>query len=455
MKQFLPFEQKMRSVGLGDAAIGAFHRCFDTLVTNQSGMIPESSILPASDVTNWDDIMSGTTPASADIISQSVCIKLNGGLGTSMGLQKAKSLLPVKGDLTFLDLIVKQVKHLRDISGTPVRLLLMNSFSTSKDTLAYLEKYAKDGFNNPAEMELMQNRVPKILQDSLTPATWAQNPDQEWCPPGHGDIYPALLGSGWLDRLLADGVKYAFISNADNLGAQIDLRFLRWFAESGAPFVMEVTRRTEADKKGGHLAIRRSDGQLILREVAQCPDDDLPQFQSINEHRFFNTNSLWIRLDDLRGILNKNDGVLPLPTIRNNKTIDPRDPSSPAVYQLETAMGAGIECFPGAKAVNVPRSRFFPVKTTSDLLLLRSDAINIDQEGKVSLAPSRNGIAPIVNLDPKCYKLVDSLDSLGVPSLIKVDKLSVQGKVHFPDGIALKGTVILVNDSEKTMTVSL
>ncbi|MEG2328402.1 MAG: UTP--glucose-1-phosphate uridylyltransferase, partial [Akkermansia sp.] len=377
----------------GDAAIGAFHRCFDTLVTNQSGMIPESSILPASDVTNWDDIMSGTTPASADIISQSVCIKLNGGLGTSMGLQKAKSLLPVKGDLTFLDLIVKQVKHLRDISGTPVRLLLMNSFSTSKDTLAYLEKYAKDGFNNPAEMELMQNRVPKILQDSLTPATWAQNPDQEWCPPGHGDIYPALLGSGWLDRLLADGVKYAFISNADNLGAQIDLRFLRWFAESGAPFVMEVTRRTEADKKGGHLAIRRSDGQLILREVAQCPDDDLPQFQSINEHRFFNTNSLWIRLDDLRGILNKNDGVLPLPTIRNNKTIDPRDPSSPAVYQLETAMGAGIECFPGAKAVNVPRSRFFPVKTTSDLLLLRSDAINIDQEGKVSLAPSRNGIA--------------------------------------------------------------
>ncbi|MEG2810541.1 MAG: UTP--glucose-1-phosphate uridylyltransferase, partial [Akkermansia sp.] len=241
MEQFLPFEQKMRSVGLGDAAIGAFHRCFDTLVTNQSGMIPESSILPASDVTNWDDIMSGTTPASADIISQSVCIKLNGGLGTSMGLQKAKSLLPVKGDLTFLDLIVKQVKHLRDISGTPVRLLLMNSFSTSKDTLAYLEKYAKDGFNNPAEMELMQNRVPKILQDSLTPATWAQNPDQEWCPPGHGDIYPALLGSGWLDRLLADGVKYAFISNADNLGAQIDLRFLRWFAESGAPFVMEVT----------------------------------------------------------------------------------------------------------------------------------------------------------------------------------------------------------------------
>ena len=262
-----------------------------------------------------------------------------------------------------------------------------------------------------------------------------------------------LLGSGWLDRLLADGVKYAFVSNSDNLGAQLDMNFLRWFAESGAPFVMEVTRRTEADKKGGHLAVRKADGHLILREVAQCPDADIPEFQNISKHRYFNTNTLWIRLDALKEILDANGGVLPLPMIRNSKTLNPRDPESAPVYQLETAMGAGIECFPGARAVNVPRSRFFPVKTTSDLLLLRSDAIAVDEDGKVALAPEREGKTPVVDLDSKLYKLVDSLDSLGLPSLIGLDKLTLRGRFHFQDGAVLQGTLLMENDSEETKEI--
>lgn len=430
MSTFTPFEEKMESAGVPAAAVKAFSRCYEALVSNHSGMIPEMDIQPADQVEDWQDITASTPAADKDLISQCVCIKLNGGLGTSMGLQKAKSLLKVKGEDTFLDLIVRQVKHLRSISGTPVRLLLMNSFSTSADTLAYLEKYASDGFADPAQVELMQNRVPKILADGLAPASCPEQPELEWCPPGHGDLYPALLGSGWLDRLLADGVKYAFVSNSDNLGAQLDMNFLRWFAESGAPFVMEVTRRTEADKKGGHLAVRKADGHLILREVAQCPDADIPEFQNISKHRYFNTNTLWIRLDALKEILDANGGVLPLPMIRNSKTLNPRDPESAPVYQLETAMGAGIECFPGARAVNVPRSRFFPVKTTSDLLLLRSDAIAVDEDGKVALAPEREGKTPVVDLDSKLYKLVDSLDSLGLPSLIGLDKLTLRGRFY-------------------------
>lgn len=115
----------------------------------------------------------------------------------------------------------------------------------------YLARYAEGGFADPSKVEMLQNRVPKLLTTTLEPVDFPDNPDLEWCPPGHGDIYPALIGSGWLDRLLSAGVKYAFISNSDNLGAQMDPCFLRWFAESGVPFVMEVTRRTEADKKGG------------------------------------------------------------------------------------------------------------------------------------------------------------------------------------------------------------
>lgn len=433
----------MKDAGLSGAAINAFRHSVQVLESKQSMLIPEVDIQPAEGVADWEALVAATPAAGADLLAQAVLIKLNGGLGTSMGLQKAKSLLEIKPGVTFLDLIVRQVQSLRAAAGYPVNLLLMNSFSTGEDTMAHLSRYTEGGFADPDKVQMLQNRVPKLRTDTLEPVSYPANPELEWCPPGHGDIYPALVGSGWLDKLLAAGVKYAFVSNSDNLGAQMDTRFLRWFAESGAPFVMEVTRRTEADKKGGHLATRAVDGQPILREIAQCPDTDLPDFQNIDKHRYFNTNNLWIRLDALRDSLTANGGVLPLPVICNTKTVDPRDGESTKVYQLETAMGAAIQCFPGARAVNVPRSRFFPVKTSSDLLLLRSDAVEINEAGLMSLAPECGGVAPIVQLDSKLYKLVDSLDSLGVPSLKNVKKLVVS-KVHtFAPGEALSGEVTI------------
>ena len=441
MSRFDVIESKMKSVGLSEAAINAFRHSVQVLVSKQSMLIPESDIVPAEGVADWEELVAATPAADASLLAQSVLIKLNGGLGTSMGLQKAKSLLEIKPGVTFLDLIVRQVKTLRSAAGYPVNLLLMNSFSTSDDTMSHLSRYAEDGFADVEKVEMIQNRVPKLLTDTLEPATYPANPELEWCPPGHGDIYPALVGSGWLDKLLAAGVKYAFVSNSDNLGAQMDTHFLRWFAESGAPFVMEVTRRTEADKKGGHLATRKADGQPILREIAQCPGEDVNDFQNVDKHRFFNTNNLWIRLDALRDYLEAHEGVLPLPVICNTKTVDPRDAATPAVYQLETAMGAAIQCFPGARAVCVPRSRFFPVKTCSDLLLLRSDAVVIDDGGLMSLAPECGGVAPIIQLDSKLYKLVDSLEALGVPSLKNVKKLTVTGSHTFAAGEPLTGEV--------------
>ena len=443
MSCFDAIEKKMQGVGLSAAAINAFRHSVNVLASNQSMMIPEAEIEPSEGIAEWESLVGVTPEAEAALLSQAVLIKLNGGLGTGMGLQKAKSLLEIKPGVTFLDLIVRQVQSLRERAGYPVNLLLMNSFSTSADTMAHLARYEEGGFADPQQVEMIQNRVPKLHTDTLQPVEFAANPELEWCPPGHGDIYPALVGSGWLEKLLAAGVKYAFISNSDNLGAQMDTRFLRWFAESGVPFVMEVTRRTEADKKGGHLATRKADGQPLLREIAQCPDEDVDSFQNIEKHRYFNTNNLWIRLDALHDFLQANDGVLPLPVIRNVKTVDPRDASTPEVYQLETAMGAAIQCFPGARAVCVPRSRFFPVKTCSDLLLLRSDAVEINEAGLMTLAPECNGVAPIVQLDSKLYKLVDSLDALGVPSLKHVTKLTVKGPHQFSPGEALSGVVMV------------
>ncbi len=453
MSNFSPFRDKMESAAVTEAAIRAFERNYQSLLRNESGMIPEDTIKPCDDLPQSSDFSPDTGGYDPALLAQTVVIKLNGGLGTSMGLQKAKSLLPVKGDSTFLDIIANQILHLRKETGANVRFLLMNSFSTSRDTLEHMEAYADQDLSGAKKIELMQNQIPKIDAQTLEPVVWPENESSEWCPPGHGDLYAALSGSGWLDTLLADGVKYAFVSNSDNLGAVLDAGLLQYFAETDKPFLMEVTERTEADKKGGHLAVLIEGGQLLLREVAQCPTGDIDEFQNIGKHRYFNTNSLWIRLDALKDLLEQEGGVLPLPMIQNKKTVDPRDADSTQVYQLETAMGAAIESFQDSAAVCVPRSRFAPVKTTSDLFAIRTDAYAEEDDGRISLSAVRNGRPLIINLSDE-YKLVDSLEGLGVPSLIEADKLAVSGPVRFSDGVKIVGDVSFINESGETKWIA-
>jgi UTP--glucose-1-phosphate uridylyltransferase len=441
MSDFDAFEKKMRAAGMGDSPVAVFRRNYEALLCDETGLIPEQSIGPASGLAKSDEMKSS---GETEKISELVVIKLNGGLGTGMGLQGPKSLLSVRDGVNFLDLMVQQTLSLREKSRLNVRLLLMDSFNTSEETLSYLQRYQAQGLASADEVEMMQNMIPKIDARTMKPVEWPADPELEWCPPGHGDLFPALVVSGWLDRLLSEGVKYAFVSNSDNLGAVFDAALLEFFAASGSPFMMEVTRRTAADKKGGHLAKRKSDGRLLLREVAQCPDDDLDEFQNIEKHQYFNTNSLWLNLEKLKSQLVADSGVLPLPMIKNKKTVDPRDPNSTPVYQLEIAMGSAIECFEGALAVEVPRSRFAPVKTTSDLLALRSDAYEILPDGQVRLRAERQGIPPDISLSGE-YKLVDSLDALGVPSLIGCDSLKISGIIHFSPGVVIEGNVVFDN----------
>lgn len=431
----------MSRAAVSEPAIRAFERAYAQLVARDTAMLPEDAISPVESLPKADSLPSPSADETAALLAQSAILKLNGGLGTSMGLDRAKSLLEVRPGVTFLDLIARQIAHFRRMTGSNIRFLLMNSFSTSADTRAFLARHPELG--SADDIELLQNKVPKIDAATLGPVEWPANPDLEWCPPGHGDLYPVLAGSGALDRLLAAGVKFLFVSNSDNLGATLDPRLLKWFAESGAPFAMEVTARTPSDRKGGHLAMR--DGHLLLRESAQCPDADMEAFQDITRHRFFNTNNLWLRLDRLREALTREGGFLPLPVIQNRKTVDPRDKKSAAVYQLETAMGAAIECFPDAAAIEVPRTRFAPVKTTGDLLTLRSDAYEIGDDGSVRLVPERKGVPPKVDLDDN-FKLVDQLDAAlaaGAPSLKNCRSLKVSGPFAFSREMVFEGDVVI------------
>jgi UTP--glucose-1-phosphate uridylyltransferase len=430
--------EKMRAEGLGDAAVQSFARQYERLRAGETGTLAESAIEP---VASLPDAEALTEEAGAPLLDQAVVIKLNGGLGTSMGMTRAKSLLEVKDGKRFLDLIAEQILALRERSGARLPLILMNSFATRDDSLAALASY--DDLSAGLAPDFVQNKVPKVRAEDLEPVSWAADPGLEWAPPGHGDLYTALVTSGMLKDLLAAGYRYAFVSNSDNLGAVLDPRILAWFAASGAPFLMEVADRTSSDRKGGHLARRVSDGGLVLREIAQTPDEDVDAFQDTSKHRYFNTNTLWVDLHALRDVLG-DDGVIDLPMIVNRKTVDPGDKGSTPVIQLETAMGAAIGVFEGAAALRVPRSRFVPVKTTNDLLSLRSDAYVIGDGRAVFLAPERAGVPPFVDLDTDHYKLLAGFDARfaqGAPSLVACDALRVVGDVTFGADVVVRGDV--------------
>jgi UTP--glucose-1-phosphate uridylyltransferase len=428
----------MAADGIHPRAIAVFSHSYEVLASGETGLLAEPDLEPIEELPRLADL--DTDPQEArDALAATAVVKLNGGLGTSMGMDKAKSLLEVRPGRSFLDIIAEQILALRAEFGVQLPVVFMNSFRTSDDTLKALSVHPgleTDGL----PLDFLQNREPKLRSDDLTPVSWPDDPTLEWCPPGHGDIYTALDGSGLLRALIDKGYRYLFVSNADNLGARPDPRLAAWFAASGSPFAAEFCHRTAADRKGGHLARRRSDGQLVLRESAQTRPEDEDVFGDIERYKFFNTNNLWLDLHALDAVLQANDGVLGLPIIRNVKTVDPADSSSPEVIQIETAMGAAIGVFEGAGAIEVDRARFLPVKATSDLLVLRSDAYELADGAQVRLVPERTA-APLVDLD-KPYKLVNDFDArfpYGPPSLVRCDQLTVKGDWTFGRDVRVAG----------------
>ncbi|MFT4289516.1 UTP--glucose-1-phosphate uridylyltransferase [Nocardioides sp.] len=431
---------KMRAADVDEVAIETFAHYYRLIEHGETGMIPESVIDPV-DMPRLADV-EVDPDAAVEALRKTVVIKLNGGLGTSMGMDRAKSLLCVRKGLSFLDIIARQIIHLRKEYDAPLPLLLMNSFRTSGDSLAALARYQELPVAG-LPLEFLQNREPKLLLAGLTPVSWERDPDQEWCPPGHGDIYTALRGSGLLDQLIEQGYDRAFVSNSDNLGAVPTPTVAGWFAAGGAPFAIEAVRRTPSDRKGGHFARRKSDGRLILRETAQTLPEDQDALQDLDRHRYMSTNNLWFDLRAMRDALDARGGILGLPLIRNVKTVDPADPSSPEVVQIETAMGAAIEVFPDSTLVEVGRDRFIPVKTTNDLLVLRSDVYDMSAGFVLDQTVEE---VPFVDLDAGYYRVVGEFEKRfpdGSPSLKKAAALKVDGDWTFGNSVQIIGDVEL------------
>ena len=422
---------KMRKHGMTDMAIAQFRRLYEVWRNEEaSSWIREDEVEPLVSVPSFHDVYETINHDKAvDAFAKTAFLKLNGGLGTSMGLDCAKSLLPVRRhkarQMRFIDIIIGQVLTARTRLGVDLPLTLMNSFRTSKDTMKVLQTNKKF-HQEDIPMEIIQHQEPKISAETGMPVSFPANPELEWCPPGHGDLFSTIWESGLLDALEAQGFKYLFISNSDNLGARPSRTLAQHFENTGAPFMIEVAKRTPADRKGGHIVRDKATGRLMLREMSQVHPDDKDDAQKLASY----------------------DGVLPLPVIRNKKTVDPTDPTSEPVIQLETAMGAAVSLFDGATCVCVDRMRFLPVKTTDDLFIMRSDRFHLTDQYEME---DGNYIFPDVHLDARYYKNIHDFDArfpYGVPSLAAAKSVDIDGDWTFGRDVMLFSDARLEDQGE-------
>ncbi|CAG5127417.1 unnamed protein product, partial [Candidula unifasciata] len=375
-------------------------------------------LLAPESIRKYGDLPTPDTKDIKNLLDKLVVIKLNGGLGTSMGCTGPKSAIQVRNELTFLDLNVQQIEHLNKIYGVDVPFVLMNSFNTDDDTQKILRKYSQI---QVSIFTFNQSRYPRINRDTLMPVprSFAEDSIEGWFPPGHGDVYNSFFNSGLLDKFISEGKKYVFISNIDNMGATVDLgilNFLLQSPESSSPeFVMEVTDKTRADVKGGTLV--EYEGKLRLLEYAQVPAD--------------HTEKQTMQSEMIVSVLTLDNGM--------------------NVIQLETAVGAAIKSFDRAVGINVPRSRFLPVKTTSDLLIVMSNLYAM-KTGSLEMSPKRSfPSVPLVKLGNQFSKVKDFLKRFAsIPDILELDHLTVAGDVNFGKSVSLRGTVIIIaNHGEK------
>jgi UTP--glucose-1-phosphate uridylyltransferase len=444
---------KMAANGQSQTFIDDFLDRVKQVLDGETGIVNWSSVGdldPEKDEIDHEEIKK-KYPFDPALLGKLAVIKLNGGLGTSMGLSSAKSLIEIKSKRSFLNVIASQILYIRNKYKIDVPLFLMDSYNTQEDCQNELQKI---GFKQVYPSTFLQHKAPRLKKSDLTPIE-LKDKKEEWCPPGHGDIYLTLLETGLLDQLIEKGYEVAFISNGDNLGATVDPSIVSFMIKEELDFAMEMTPKTLADKKGGAIYRKLVQGKFQhfeLLETAQVPPENEHEFSGLGKFRTFSTNNLWINLRSLKARLSK--GIMRLSLIVNPKKVDGID-----VLQLETAMGSAIGNFGKVKGIIISRDRFAPVKKTEDYLVRRSDAYVLNDDFSLSMNPLRKELGmsePVATLDEKYYKKIKDFDALFpiYPSLWKAEEFEVQGNVLFDKRVFIEGKVKIINKSSELIKIS-
>jgi UTP--glucose-1-phosphate uridylyltransferase len=428
---------KMASRGIHPGAIENFLRMVEQINGERSGYVsvdqvsaPDSGLLlNVPDHAN----LAKLAARGKSLLTKVAVIKLNGGRSTTMGGLVPKGVLTAKNGRSYLEIIIGQIEAIRRKWGIEMPLILMNSFFTHGPTMEVIGR-----FDLPVAT-FIQNQIPRLIATTLAPLE--SGTDEDWAPPGHGDVYESLQRTGLLDSLRADGCRWAFISNLDNLAASVEPWILGLMEAEGIEFLLEVTARTNVDRKGGTLVV--GNGRLDLLEIAQVAPEDRESFMDIKRFPVFNTNNVWVDLDALSLALTTKS--LRLPLIQNHKVI-----CGHKVIQLETAMGAAIGSFHRARGLQVGRDRFFPTKKVADLFLLQSDVCVLDSMDKLQknpLRPSSLPLRPTVFFGPEFLSspldMPERFEDPSSVSLVNAHSLEVSGPVFFERDVRIEGEVVI------------
>ena len=422
--------------------LNGFQRLFERFLDDEENkQIQWGNISPPpEDMIKSYETLNKPTTNIKEILDKLVVVKLNGGLYNVMGCTGPRCVITVRNEFTFLDMHVQQVEKLNNKYGCEIPIVLMNSFNNHEETQKVFRKYTH--VNVPLYC-FKQSQYPQIFKESFrtVPRSMSEEDKESWYPPGHGDFYQSFYNSGLLQKFIDDGKEYLFVSNIDNLGATIDLSILNYLlsqsCEQRSEFVMEVTDKTKADVIGGTLIKYKE--KLRLLEISQVPKDYVEDFKAVSKFRIFNTNNLWVQLPAIKNLVESH--MLCMEIITNNTQINNGD----KIIELSTAIGAAVKCFNHSIGVNVPRSRFLPVKTCSDLLLVMSNLYNMSNGTLLMSSQRQFSTTPFVKLGNYFKKVKEFLKRFdGIPDIIDLDHLTVAGDVTFGRGIVLRGTVIII-----------
>ncbi|EFO19897.1 UDP-glucose pyrophosphorylase 2 [Loa loa] len=374
-----------------------------------------------------------------EIVKRLSVVKLNGGLGTTMGCDGPKSLIELRRGLTFLDFAIGHVQRFNERSNSSVPLVLMNSFNTDQTVCEYLADRKVN------IRTFLQSKCPRIFVENSMPVPLIDGGEniEGWYPPGHGNIFESMQFTGVLDELLAHGRDICFISNIDNTGATIDLRIAKLMVESDLEYIMECTEKTEVDRKGGTLV--EINGYIMHLEMPQVPNDRIDDFCSTNIFKIFNTNNIWVNLRAVK----KKLGEMKMEIIVNKKVLS----NGMFVNQLETSVGGAIRNFDKVLSLQVPRSRFLPVKNTQDLLAIMSDLYEVTEN--FSLQFVRKDKAPIIELSRHFSKVSEFRKRFrDIPRLRQLKWLKVKGDIYFGRHVVLKDNVEIVADQGQPLEIA-
>uniref|UniRef100_H3AA09 UTP--glucose-1-phosphate uridylyltransferase n=1 Tax=Latimeria chalumnae TaxID=7897 RepID=H3AA09_LATCH len=392
-------------------------------------------------IETYESVKSWTLPNDvSSLLKKLVVLKLNEGLGNDLGCKGPKSLICVRNESTLLDLTVQQIENLNNLHRSDIPLVLMNSSDTQEATKKILQEYAHSTVHIHT---FNQSSYPWVNKESMHSKAegWStsKKETEKWCPPRHCDIYTSFCHSGLLQQFLSEGKKYVFISNGDNIGATIDLHILNYLLNhtingKHCEFLVEVIDKIHADLKDRKLI----QDEKKLKDT-QVPKVHMEDFTVAPEFKFFNTSNLWISLEALQRVHERE--TVQAPSLGDSVAIN----QGKNEIQLKKAIGMSIKSFDNAVGINVPHTRFLPINTTSDLLLVMSNLYCLEQ-GCLHLNEKREfKTVPLVKLGTFFSKVQDFLQRFeSIPDLLELDHLTVSGDVTFGKDVILKGTVIII-----------